>query len=73
MSAKIIPLGGVTRLDLPVDHILDKAKERLDSVVLMGWDKDGELYFASTIADGGDVLWIMEKCKAALLQVGEES
>lgn len=73
MSAKIIPLGGVTRLDLPVDNILDKAKERLDSVVLMGWDKDGELYFASTIANGGDVLWIMEKCKAALLQAGEES
>lgn len=67
----VIPLGCITKLDLPVDRILEAAKERLDSVVLIGWDKDGELYFASTKADGGDVLWLLEKAKQALLNTGE--
>lgn len=71
MSARIIPLGCVTRLDIPVDRVLDQAKNQMRDVVLMGWDKDGGLYFASTFADGGEVLWLMEKCKEALMRAGE--
>lgn len=71
MSARVIPIGCVTRLDLPVDRVLDQAKETMDHVVVMGWDKDGELYFASTFADGGEILWLMEKCKEALLRTGQ--
>jgi hypothetical protein len=33
----------------------------------MGWDKKDDLYFASSIAEGGDVLWIMEQVKLALI------
>lgn len=65
--AKIIPLNCVTRLDLPVDRILESAKDKLDGVVIMGFDKNDELYFASTYADGGMVLWLMEQCKLRLL------
>ena len=67
MSCKIIPLGNITRLDLPPDRILDGAKGQMESVVVIGWDNNGELYFASSIADGGSVLWLLEKCKIALL------
>ena len=66
---KVIPLGCVTRLDLPVDRVLDTAKDKLSGVVLMGYDKDGEFYFASTVADGGEVLWLMENLKKQLLEV----
>ena len=66
---KVIPLNNVTRLDLPVDRVLDAAKDELQSVVLMGYKNDGSLYFSSTVADGGDVLWLMEQCKLALLGV----
>lgn len=66
MSARIIPLGNVTRLDIPVERILDQAKDQMDHVVIMGWDKNGELYFASSFADGGEVMWLLEKCKQAL-------
>ena len=66
---KVIPLGNVTRLDLPVDKVLEAAKESLEGVVLIGYDKDGELYFASTFADGAEVLWLMENCKKKLLEV----
>lgn len=64
---KVIPLGGVTRLDLPPDRILEGAKGQLEGVVVMGWDKDGGQYFASSLADGGDVLWLLESCKKALM------
>ena len=66
--AKVIPLGGVTRLDLPVDRILEAAKKKLEGVVLLGYDKDGAFYFASTYADGGEVLWLLEKLKKQLLE-----
>lgn len=69
----VIPLGNITRLDLPTDRVLDAAKSHCSSgVVIMGWDDDDTLYFASSIADGGDVLWLMEKAKAALLDAGAE-
>ena len=72
MSNNIIPLNNITRLDLPADIVLEEAKNQLDSIVLIGWDKDGELYFASTIADGGEVNWLLDKAKMALMSIGEE-
>ena len=74
MSDNVIPLGGITRLDMPVDRVLDAAKEKLHDgdaggVVILGWDKDGGFYFNSSIADGGEVIWLLEKAKLALLNV----
>lgn len=66
--SNIIPLECITRLDLPPDRILEAAIGKMEGVVLMGWDKEGELYFASTYADGGTVLWLMEQCKMRLLE-----
>lgn len=71
-AAKVIPLHCVTSLDLPVERVLEAAKEQLEGVVLLGYTHDGEMYFASTYADGGEVLWLLEKCKLALLNVGVE-
>lgn len=68
MSAKIIPFTGITSLDLPPDRILEEAKGKMDGVVIMGWDAEGNEYFASSYADGGTVLWLLEKCKTLLLQ-----
>jgi hypothetical protein len=39
----------------------------LESVVVRGWTKEGNTYFASGMADGGDVMWLMRKCEQALL------
>ena len=64
----VIPLGNITRLDLPTQRILDGAKGSCtDGVVVMGYNEDGSLYFASSLADGGSVLWLLEMCKRALL------
>lgn len=69
MTNNVIPIGCVTRLDLPVDQVLDAAKDMgLDGVVILGYREDGEQYFASTYADGGNVLWLLEMCKKELLE-----
>ena len=68
----VVNLDMVTRLDLPPDRILEAAKGQLETVAIFGWDHDGNLYAASNKADGGDLLWLMEKAKALLLSMGED-
>lgn len=64
----ITRLGTITYLDMPADVILEGAIGRMDGVVIMGWDKEGELYFGSTYADGGAILWLMELAKKRLME-----
>lgn len=64
---KVIEFTGVTLLDIPPDKILLKAIDKLDSVIVIGYTKDDIEYFASSIADGGTILWLLERCKQALL------
>ena len=75
MTAQIIELGNVTSLDIPVERVLRKADEaNLQSVVVIGYDQDGEEYFASSVAGGPEILWALERAKLRLLRVvdGEE-
>lgn len=65
----VVVLPVVTKLDLPPDRLLEAALGQLDSVVIIGYDKDGNEYFASSCADGGDVLWLLERSKLKLLNV----
>lgn len=71
--ADVVLFRGITRLDLPADRVLMDAAENgdLDGVVIIGATKDGGEYFASSIADGGTVLWLMERFKTKLLAVPE--
>ena len=69
--SKIIPFTGVTQLDLDPDVILENLKGKVQGFVLMGWGADGEEFFSSTYADGGTVLWLIERCKKRLLESPE--
>lgn len=64
----VIDWHGITKHDLPPDRLLNAALDKLESVVIIGFDKDGDEYFASSLADGGDVLWLMERAKIELLR-----
>lgn len=67
----VVILNMVTRLDLPVERVIKGAQEtNLKSVVVVGWDKNGDLYFASSKADGAEVLWLLEVAKKKLLAAG---
>lgn len=66
--SNVVELPVVTSLDIPCERILRKAAEAdLQTAIVIGRDQDGELYFASSVADGGDVLWLMEIAKKALI------
>lgn len=63
----VVPIGCVTTLDLDADLTLEHLKGKLKGFVLCGYDADGNEFFSSTYADGGEALWILERCKMALL------
>ena len=77
MTLKLAPnvtvLPVLTTLDVPTERILNAAlKAELQSCVIIGLNAEGELYFASSMADGGAVLWWMEKAKHLLMSVNTE-
>lgn len=73
MTAEVVELDVVTTLDLPADRVLTRAMERnLQSVVVLGYDQEGEEYFCSSLADGGAVLWLMERLKLQLVKGSSE-
>lgn len=66
---EVVELGAMTTLEIPPDKVLSAAlKAGLQTVVVVGWDSDDGLYFASSDADGSEVLWLLEKAKVCLLE-----
>jgi hypothetical protein len=66
---KVINLPCITYLDLPAERILEMAEQKgLAEVVVIGFDKDGEYYFASSKSDGANVLWLLELTKKKLFE-----
>ena len=66
----VVIFNGVTKLDLPAGRILELAsKANLKGVVIIGETDEGEFYFASSYADGGDVLWYMAMAHKKLLEM----
>jgi hypothetical protein len=72
--ADVVLFPGVTKLDLPADRVLEQAltKGVLERVVVIGVTKDGDEYFASSMADGADVVWYMERAKHKLMKIVDE-
>lgn len=68
----VVRFTGVTRLDIDPDGVLNAAVGELDGVVVIGYHKDGSEYFASSIADGGTVNWLLDRYKMKLLQVVDD-
>ncbi len=70
MEDNVVVLPVITSLDIPPERVLNGALNAdLDRVVVMGYDKEGNEYFASSIADGADVVWLAERMKLKLLTI----
>lgn len=67
MTAEIHKFNGNTLLDLEADDVLEAAKEKLETVIVVGWTHEGDMYLASTTSDTGKILLLMEVAKAGLL------
>lgn len=67
--SKVIYLNNETRIDIPSSRVLSAALESdLSSVVVMGYDADGQEYMASSLASGPEVLWLVERLRKRLLE-----
>lgn len=51
------------------DNVLEQAVGTYSEVLVVGWDKDGNLEARATLGlqDGGDILWLLETFKSKLL------
>ena len=65
---KVVNFTGVTRLDLDPCHVLGNVPDTLQSVVIVGYDEDGSLYFSSNKADGAEIVWLLECAKHELMR-----
>lgn len=69
----MVRLGVITRLNLDPDMVLREAVGRCPGgVIVCGYAEDGDEYFASSISDGPEALWMIERLKRALLSTPEE-
>ena len=65
----VVTLPVITTLDLEAERVLEGAiNSTLQSCIVLGYDADGEFYFSSTMADGGDALWLLEMAKLNLFK-----
>lgn len=72
MTSNLRLFPGITTKDHDPDVMLRLAQGQLDEVVIVGFDKNGELFFSSNVADGGSVLWLLEKAKKMLMELGDD-
>lgn len=70
--AEVLQFTGLTKLDINPDQVLERAMGQLEAVVICGFSKDGKQYFASSVADGADALWHLERAKHALMKITDE-
>lgn len=70
----VVDLNVVTRLDIdPIKVIDGAAKYNLKSVVILGYTEARDEYFASSIADGADVVWLLERSKHKLMAITDQN
>jgi hypothetical protein len=70
---KVIKFPDITFLDLPPDVILDAAEGKLESVIVIGYTTEGTEYFASSMADGADALWCLQRAAHKLLSIVDDA
>lgn len=69
MSDNVVPFSGQTTLDIQPSEVLEAALlTDLSSAVVLGHQENGELFIASSKGSAGEILWLIEKCKLALLE-----
>lgn len=68
----VLKFTGITSLDMPPDVILEGAIGKLESVIVIGYTTDGEEYFASSMADGADALWHLQRAAHKLICMPDE-
>lgn len=69
---EVINFPGITRLDLDPDDVLAGAVGKLSEVVVIGFDQDGNDFFASSNADATQVHWCLARAQWRLMRMCDE-
>lgn len=65
----VIMSPNVTSLDLTPARILQMAFDAdLESVVVVGYDKNGNEYYAATAGDPAETIWLFERSKHRIMR-----
>ena len=73
MSAEIVDIGCITKLDTPPKRILELAQEKdLEIVIIVGLTKDGNEYFASSCPDGGTAIYWLQRGIWSLNKIADQ-
>lgn len=51
----------ISRVDCSADDTVREALGKLDAVVIVGYDREGNEYYASNVADGANALWHLQR------------
>jgi hypothetical protein len=69
----VVRWPGITTLDTSPRLVLTFAmREELENCIVLGFKEDGGIYLASSVADGGSMLWLMEIAKTRLMALAGE-
>lgn len=68
-DSNVLPFTGLTTVDVPANRILEGVKDELDSVVVLGWDKEDSFYFAVSHGKKADILYLLELAKQSIMEV----
>jgi hypothetical protein len=67
MTADVVILDVETTLDLPLDRILNGARDaEVSDCLLLGYEPSGDFYMASQTTDAGKMLILLERARAVL-------
>lgn len=70
----VVDLPVITTLPLDPNRVLRRALEAgMTEVVVIGYTKAGDEYFASSVGDGGAVVWHLERAKHKLIRMADEA
>jgi hypothetical protein len=69
-DSNVVELDVVTTLDIPAERVLRNAAG-ITTAVVLGYNEDGSFYFASSVADGAEVLWLLKLAEKRLLEIGD--
>lgn len=68
-NSNVVKLQVETTLDLPLDTVLDGAREaELEDAIIIGWECGSKFYLASQTNDTGKMFILLERARAFLVR-----
>ena len=64
---EVVELNCETTLELPPDRVLGAAVDKLNQVLVLGYDKEGDEYFATSMTNKAEILWLVGRFRSELL------